>query len=595
MATPESSARTPADVGPHRERFQELASVATELAAAETIVEVVDLITRRVSDVVDASVATVLLRQDDHLLVVGDTGLANPAKWSRFPLAYRTPVNEAVLENRPVVARWSPEAERRWPDLRGDVAPGRIVVCLPMTVQRSSIGALTLSFTTDTEPEPDELEFLVTYADTSGQAIRRIQATEAAARRARRLDFLAGASEQLSSDLDYRTTLQRVAELAVPDLADWCSVTLLEDGRLHTVAMAHVDPDKVAYGWRLQEIYPPDLDAPTGIGPVVRTGVSDLVTEVTDEMLVAVARDEEHLRVARELALHSAITVPLAARGHVFGAITLVRSETPAPYDAEDLAVAEDLARRAGLAIDNASLYTQTRDVALQLQRAVLPEALDDLPGWRVATLYRPGHHAEVGGDFYDAAALDDGRLAVFIGDVMGHGVAAAAAMAAMRSAVRAYLSIDPTPSAVVSKLDQMFAQLRIRQLVTLVYGVLDGERFIFVNAGHHAPVVVGADGSSRVLSTPPARPLGAGGDVRVDHAGDVGDAETVLLFTDGLVERRGEIIDEGIERLMTRTGTLAGADLPTALHDLVEVLADNPDDDVTALAVRRSKEHSHG
>jgi GAF domain-containing protein len=579
----------------HRERFRQLASVAAELAAAETVVEVVHLVTRRVGDVVTAVVAAVLLRDEDDLVVVGESGMVDPDKWRRVPLSSRTPVSEAVVENRPVVVPWSDEMAPRYPDLAGVVADGRTIVCLPMTAERRSIGALTLSFERGMLPEAEELEFLVIYADTSGQAIRRIQATEAAARRARRLDFLAGASEQLASDLDYRATLQNVAELAVPDLADWCSVTLREGEKLHTVAVAHVDPEKVAWGWQLQELYPPDLDSPGGVAEVIRTGRSEMVREVTDDMMVAAARDEEHLRIARALAIHSAITVPLAARGHVFGAITLIRSETPASYDNEELAVAQDLARRAGLALDNASLYTQTRDVALQLQRAVLPEALDTVPGWRVANLYRPGHQAEVGGDFYDAVALDDGRMAVFIGDVMGHGVAAAAAMAAMRSAVRAYLSIDPTPSTVVSSLDRMFAQLHIPQLVTLVYGVLDESCFSFVNAGHHAPVVVGADGAARALSTPPARPLGAGGDRRTDAEFAIADGDTILLFTDGLVERRGEIIDEGIDRLMQRADTLVGTDLHRALQRLVEDFADNPDDDVTALAVRRSKEDVDG
>ena len=558
MATPDTDLLAVTDdARRHRLRFQQLASVAAELAAADTVVEVVDLITRRVSDVVTAAVAAVLLRDGDFLVVAGDTGISNPAKWRRFPVTLRTPVTQAVVENRLVLVPWSAEMDAVYPDLDGRVAPGRTLVCLPMTAERRSIGALSLSFDPGTLPEPEELDFLVTYADSSAQAIRRIQATEAAGRRARRLDFLAGASEQLASDLDYRTTLQKVAELAVPDLADWCTVTLNEDGKLHTVAVAHTDPAKVEWAWRLQDVYPPDIDAPAGVAHVIRTGSSELFGEITDEMIAAAARDEEHLQVVRDLGMHSAITVPLAARGHVFGAITLIRSDTPAAYGNEELAVAQDLARRAGLALDNASLYTQTRDVALQLQRAVLPEALDTVPGWRIANLYRPGHQAEVGGDFYDAVALDDGRVAVFIGDVMGHGVAAAAAMAAMRSAVRAYLSIDPTPSVVAAKLDRMFAQLHIPQLVTLVYGVLDEPASPSSTPGT----------TRRWSSRPTARPgrwrprrrarsgPAASGVPTAEAAIRAGD--TVLLFTDGLVERRGEIIDVGIGRLMERADAL--------------------------------------
>jgi serine phosphatase RsbU (regulator of sigma subunit) len=252
--------------------------------------------------------------------------------------------------------------------------------------------------------------------------------------------------------------------------------------------------------------------------------------------------------------------------------------------------VAQDLARRAGLALDNASLYTQTRDVALQLQRAVLPEALDTVPGWRVANLYRPGHRAEVGGDFYDAVALDDGRMAVFIGDVMGHGVQAAAAMASLRASVRAFMSVDPAPAAVLDYLHKMFDLLAITQLVSLVYLVIDPEKATLdlVNAGHCPPVIVGKDSAVRFASTPPRRPLGTERDVCRSATFPFEATDTLLLYTDGLVERRTENIDEGIERVRAKAGLLTGADLPEGLRLLVDgVQHDQSDDDVTALAVR--------
>src|SRR5207244_4260554 len=232
-----------------------------------------------------------------------------------------------------------------------------------------------------------------------------------------------------------------------------------------TLAVAHVDPEKVAWAWELQRRYPPDPNAPTGAPNVVRTGVSELHEVITDDMLVAAARDEEHLRLARELHLSSAIVVPLVVRGRTFGAITLIRAETDRRYGPADLVVAEDLGRRAGTAIDNAQLHSQTRDVAVQLQRAVLPEDLGSVLGWQVAAHYEPGGEAEVGGDFYDAVPLPDGRLAVFIGDVMGHGVPAAAAMAHLRASVRAFISIDPAPAAVLEHLQKMFSLLSTRQL----------------------------------------------------------------------------------------------------------------------------------
>ena len=328
-------------------------------------------------------------------------------------------------------------------------------------------------------------------------------AQEAAEQQGARLAFLADASTELASSLDYETTLTNVARLAVPTFADWCSIDLVVDGRLHRLAVEHVDPSKVQLAHDLAERYPPDPDASAGAWHVMRTGRSQLIPEVTDEMLVAGAIDEEHLQIARDLHLRSVVTVPLVARDRVLGVMTWVSAESERLYTASDLALAEDLAKRAAVAIDNAELHSETLATAVQLQHAVLPEAMPQLPGWEIATSYSPAGRTDVGGDFYDAVPLGDGRLALFVGDVMGRGVAAAAAMAQMRAAVRAYTAIDPTPSAVMANLDLMFAQYPTDQLVTLVHLVVDPARdeLVVTNAGHPPPVLLRADLGDRAAA----------------------------------------------------------------------------------------------
>ena len=220
-------------------------------------------------------------------------------------------------------------------------------------------------------------------------------------------------------------------------------------------------------------------------------------------MLVAGAVDEEQLRIARDLHLRSALTVPLVARGKVLGVLTWVSAESERLYTADDLALAEDLARRAAIAIDNAELHSQTLAAAVQLQHAVLPEAMPVVTGWEVASYYSPSGRTEVGGDFYDAVPLGDGRLALFVGDVMGRGVAAAAAMAQMRAAVRAYAAVDPTPEVVMPKLDLMFAQYRTDQLVTLVYLVVDPARDELVGGQRRPPAAGAAAGRPEHRAAP--------------------------------------------------------------------------------------------
>jgi PAS domain S-box-containing protein len=184
------------------------------------------------------------------------------------------------------------------------------------------------------------------------------------------LRFLSRASTILSSSLDYRETLASVAGLAVPRLADWCVVDVVEeDGSLQQLAAEHEDPEKVALARRLQQRYPPDPDAPYGTNHVVRTGEPELVPEIPESALEEAARDEEHRKLLRTLGLKSYMIVPLAARGRMLGAISFVAAESGRRYGEEDLELAEDLARRAALAVDNARLYQETQKELAERQR----------------------------------------------------------------------------------------------------------------------------------------------------------------------------------------------------------------------------------
>jgi len=573
-------------------RVQQLAKVTTELGAAETIEAVIEASVNHMGEAIGAAVNTLMLREGDELVLVGGYGLRPGVsdRWHAFSIEDANPASDAVREARPVMLNDRDAITARYGSFVDDVPVGRSVVCLPLGVGTSPVGVAGLTFEHGWLPGPHELDLLMTFAEAAGQAIRRVRAADEAAERAGQLTFLADASAELASSLDYRSTLAKVASLCVPVLADWCAVDILERGGLITLAVAHVDPEKVAWALKLQRRYPPDRDAPTGVPNVVRTGVSEIYPEITDEMLVAGARDEEHLRLARELNLRSAVCVPLKLRDRTLGAITLIRAETDRRYGPADLAVAEDLGRRAATAIDNAQLHSATRDVARQLQRAVLPDRLDHIPRWQVAAHYEPGGRGEVGGDFYDAVPLADDRIAVFVGDVMGHGVPAAAAMAQLRSSVRAFLSVDPEPAAVIERLDTMFGLLGIAQLASIVYAIVDRttEKVTIANAGHYPPLLVHSDSRVEVMQTTPRRLLGADSDVSSATDFAFHSDDTLLIVTDGLFERRGEHVDVGLERVRAAAGALAEPDLPGALKALVSsVYHADGDDDVTALAVR--------
>ncbi|MDQ3799703.1 MAG: PAS domain S-box protein [Acidobacteriota bacterium] len=182
--------------------------------------------------------------------------------------------------------------------------------------------------------------------------------------------FLAEASTTLASSLEYETTLAAVARLAVPHFADWCGVDMAsEDGTLNRLAVAHIDPEKVSWAHEINRRYPPDRSAPHGIYNVLRTGESEFYPDIPEEMLVQTARDEEHLQIMRQIGFRSAMIVPLKARGKVLGVLTFVNSEPGKHHTPNDLALAEDLANRAAMAIDNAQLFRAEQQTRRNAER----------------------------------------------------------------------------------------------------------------------------------------------------------------------------------------------------------------------------------
>jgi GAF domain-containing protein len=465
------------------------------------------------------------------------------------------------------------------------------MVVLPLRLTGRTIGVMSWSFPGRRRIDVAEMEFYGVIADSCAQAIERIRAQEESTRQSARVQFLADATTKLSESLDYQRTLVEVARMAVPTFADWCAIDLVADDRLHRLAVEHVDPHKVALAVELQDRYPAERDA-GGVWDVIRTAETLLVADVTDEMLAPSAQDEEHLRLLTALQLRSVIIVPLLARGSVLGAMTWVMAESDRRYSEDDLGFASDLGRRAAIAIDNSELHTETLEAAARLQHAVLPELPDEIPGWELASYYSPAGRTEIGGDFFDVLPQPDGRLVVFVGDVMGRGVRAAAAMAQIRAAIRAYVAVDPDPTHVLGLMDQLFEAYDVAQLVTLVYLVLDPAQgqVSMVNAGHPPPVLLRVDGSVEQLRPTGGPPLGAGEGDRMVTSFPFATGDLVLAYTDGLIERRHEDIDVGQRRVLEAVTELTHGSLPARLEQLVTRIRDNTrSDDVAALAVRRA------
>lgn len=380
--------------------------------------------------------------------------------------------------------------------------------------------------------------------------------------------FLAEASQVLGSSMDYPQTLRNVAWAAVPQIADWCAVDLVDaEGQREQVVAAHRDPAKLELAQRLREYQPERLDPDQGLGMVMRTGTSQLHAEITDEMLVPAARDDEHLRLLREIGLRSAIIVPLRTATRTFGAMTLVNSDSGRRFTEDDLRFAEQLADRAAIAVENARLYQARSRTAATLQRSLLPDTVPQIAGWEVAALYRPAGadpELEVGGDFYDFVETPDGWL-VTIGDVTGKGVEAATLTSLLRHGARFIGQSDARPAEILKRLDMALKQRSVLSLCTTLCVRLTPEHVVFSSAGHPMPMLLGSDGCVREVGEP-GRLLGLANPYEwQEHTIAVQSGETLVLYTDGVTDTRGERERFGDARLLELL-TGAGASSPIEL-----------------------------
>jgi len=577
------------------DRLGQLAFITSELLVARDVATVTELVVHQVTDAAGATIGSLSVRLDDDTM--GLTALRGAAagaeeRWAVYPVAGNTPAAESVRTGRRVLAQGHAEIQRRYPGLES-AAPGeRTLLCLPLTVATATIGVISLSFPGLREIDPTEDLFLRVLADTCAQTLDRLRQEERSVDRERKLRFLAEASAKLAGDLDYETTLAAVAELAIPWFADWCAIALESDGLLRTLSVAHSRPEHIELVERLQRDFPADPREERGSYGVLRSGESQLVPDVSDELLVASAQSEEHLRLLRILEFRSGLSVPLKSGDRVLGVISWVTGRGGRRFTEDDRAFGEDLALRAAVAIDNAQLHSQLRDSAVKLQQAVLPQQLPDLPAWETAVQYRAAGRSGVGGDFYDVVPLDDDRIAFFVGDVMGRGVEATTVMAQIGSAIRTLVAINPDPEVVMIGLDRVVESWHVDQLVTVVYGVADSARDTvrIINAGHPEPIRVPTGGAAELISTPSTLILGVGGGHRLAVTRPFAVGDSLLLFTDGLVEHRHEDLHVSLTRLLERVEQVRGCpDLDAAVARLVDEVGDpTRDDDVAALVLRR-------
>jgi PAS domain S-box-containing protein len=358
--------------------------------------------------------------------------------------------------------------------------------------------------------------------------------------------FYAETSALLSWSLDYPETFERLARLCVPFLADLCVIDVADDGAIRRVAAVHADPTRAELVAELERRYAPDPYGPHPAASVVRGGQSEVAPSMTEEFLRNTTLDENHYRIVKQLEFTSYMCVPLTARGRTVGALTLVSAGSGRSFGPSDLAIAEELGRRAALAIDNARLFSERDYVARALQSSLLPPSLPAIPGVRFAARYRAaGEGNEVGGDFYDV--FQGGRNAWWfvVGDVSGKGPQAAAIAGLARHTLHAVALERRSPRRLLAGLHETLANGEGQgEFCTVCCGILrPGQpgtpaRLAIACGGHPPPVIRRADRSIEMATC--SGPL-LGVSLRtsrfVQQTLTLAPGDTIIMYTDGVTE----------------------------------------------------------
>ncbi|MCX5010893.1 SpoIIE family protein phosphatase [Streptomyces sp. NBC_00555] len=421
----------------------------------------------------------------------------------------------------------------------------------------------------------------------------------------RRLKLLYDAGVDIGTSLDVVRTAEELAAVAVPRFADYVTVDLADpvlDGDepgpgadMRRTAVGGIRSDHPLYPrGRLIDFLPSTPQA-RGYG----TGEAELVPDLA-EAPGWQAQDPPRARAIVEYGIHSLIAAPLKARGVVLGVVNFWRSQKPEPFDEDDVSLAEELVARAAISMDNARRYTREHALAETLQRSLLPRALPEQSAVDVAHFYLPAQSG-VGGDWFDVIPLPGSRVALVVGDVVGHGLHAAATMGRLRTAVHNFSSLDLPPDDLLARLDDLVQRIDHDDIgdgdgggigvlgATCLYAVYDPVSQIctMARAGHLPPLMVAPDGTTQIVELPTGPPLGLGGMPFETAELYLEEGSQLVLYTDGLVEERTRDIAEGLELLR---GALShpGRDPQESCQAVLDALLPaRPGDDVALLIAR--------
>lgn len=579
-----------------------LATLASGLSGSTTVREVADRFADTVISELGARGVRIYVLDDDGVLRSlawqPPDDPAVPDTYAEVPLAGPLPGAVAARERRALHLIDRAAMDAVMPGLGARYDRETSLHVLPLIRDSQVLGVLALTFDSGWRVGGTERVLLETVAQVLSGSLAAAREQQERVTRDERALLLAESHEVLEAVLDPAQVLTVAARLAVPGVADWCSVQLVEGSELRTAVVEHRDPEMVAWARELVATYPSTLEADIGAARVIRERRSELHTFLPDQLIVEAAQDDTHLEQLRGLRMTSALTVPLIDRdGTVLGAMTLVHAESARRFTEADVEFAEVFARQVVGRLQTARSFqeqagrlAEVSRVAEAAQRAILAPPPDRLGGYRLAARYvSAAAEAHVGGDLYEAVQHGE-AVRLLVGDVRGKGLGAVRTATVVLGEFRAAAADVEDLSEVPVLLDRRItAHLGPEDFVTAVVVELrpDGS-FSMLTCGHPSPVVLRRSGEVEEVACAPSPPLGLGA-APTATSGRLEPGDRVLLFTDGLVEARtpdrgfvdtsevldameGSPFDRALDDALARLSSLIGQDLG---DDLALLLAE--------------------
>jgi PAS domain S-box-containing protein len=606
------------------QRTTAIAEVAAELARATRIDELAH-ITLRGAEVLgahtgavavfDAGTDVLRLHMGRRLadiveVVASEAGVQMPPDGVEIPMDDALPTQWVARHGERALLADPVRAAERFPGMAelSKLLNAAALAALPLRVEDRVLGTFVAVWEDEHAFPDDEVEVLEALTAQIALSVSRLQAdaerdaavAEMAAANAR-LELLAETGRVLSGTLEITEQLSELGQLVVPALGDWCWIVVTDEhGRMRQLASAHRDPSRSGQLEDYVRAMVAGMTEHAAARVVSRTGRPLVVTSLDAEYVARALPDPAAQAALAMLAPDSGIVVPLVARGQTLGALGLYNDIGRGRHTDAELETALELGRRAGVALQQARLFGQQRQLAETLQRSMLtaPPAPDHC---EIAVRYVPAAAgAEIGGDWYDAFVQPDGATMLVIGDVVGHDSGAAAAMGQLRGLLRGIgHHSGGTPAEVLMGLDRSSAGLDLDTIATALIARLEQDdpelassttRVRWSSAGHPPPVVMDADGVVTLLDcAEPELLLGVEPDrPRTDRVATIDRGGTLLLYTDGLVERRDRDLDAGIAELCRVFSSLHHLPLQELCDQLLaRMYLPDTEDDVALLAVR--------